>query len=590
MATSNSYVNKRIAAILEQRWGNILNAGKGISSPAVRYNTAVLLENQRQYMERNGLLNEVGTTADVTGLPTTIFPIIRRVYPNIIANDIVGVQPMTSPSGVVFYMQYYSPTGKTLYGADKTSDAAENGELLTWNSPGRFALDESYASTMTRNELITPGTGDSISGAGSVLTIDLSVSPKKVAGNAKLETLKASLINDLNKIVLRVFYKSQFFGEQVLYLNDLISDGEYYTATNHGGTKTYTTGLGFIAALSLSNAAFDFTGVTVSTSDVEIYADYTYQVGVTGATGHQYNAEGDATFGANDSGNFPIPEMELRIYQGSVNATKKALKTAWTIENEQDMKAFHNLDVEKELVTVMSSELAAEIDREIITDLRNNVGFTMVHDWQTANISGVGTATGGSGLGLHYQDLATALATTILAGANQIYRRTFRGAGNWTIMSPVLSARLEALNIFKYNGGADADKGGLGIESVGTLNGQIKVIKDPLTYNNQILMGYKGGSFMDVGYVYCPYVPVTQIETLTDPGDLTRKKAVVTRYGKLLVKRGYNFYASISVTNTPEAFTNYYAPVATQLNGATIGGLPGYTSGKNQLTGTHSLV
>ena len=90
---ANSYIKEKISRLLENRWGSVLDAGSPIKNQETRYNTAVLMENQRQYMARTGMLNEVGTTADVTGLPTTIFPIIRRVYPNLIANDIVGVQP-----------------------------------------------------------------------------------------------------------------------------------------------------------------------------------------------------------------------------------------------------------------------------------------------------------------------------------------------------------------------------------------------------------------------------------------------------------------------------------------------------------------
>ena len=103
---------------------------------------------------------------------------------------------MTSPSGVVFYMQYYSPTGKTLYGTDKT---AENGELLTWNSPGRFALDESYASTMTRNE---PVTVSAVSATSNTLTLTLAAYQNQTTvANLQTPTAKSSILNDARQLI-----------------------------------------------------------------------------------------------------------------------------------------------------------------------------------------------------------------------------------------------------------------------------------------------------------------------------------------------------------------------------------------------------
>lgn len=584
----NPYIKEKVAALLESRWGRILDAGKAIKDPGVRYSVAVLLENQRQYMARSGMLNEVGTTADVTGLPTTIFPIIRRVYPNLIANEIVGVQSMTSPSGVVFYMQYYSPTGKSIYGQTKTSD----NELLVWNqTTGRFAFDESYASTFTRNEYHAP-----VSGSATFSGSTIKVTPEgggtgssKLGGDAKLAAMvvDGTITTTSNIIVLRCFYRGQLVAQ-----NSYAYSGGTYTGT---ATGTYTPGTGWTEAPVFTNTAFAFAG-TESEGDLEIYADYNYQA-ITGRKtaqggadkGSAYNNEGDADYGFANSGNFPIPEMELKIFQDQVKATKKALKTSWTIEDEQDMKAFHNIDVEKELVTVMGSEMALEIDREIVTDIRDNVGFEMVHDWSTANVPGIPSATH-PGLGMVYDDLAKALCSTLMAASFEVHKRTMRGAANWAIMSPVLAARFTALNTFKYSGSPGENTGNLGMKTEGTVNGMIKLITDPLTYNNQITLGYKGSGFMDTGYFYCPYIPVTQIDTFTDPGDLTKRKAIMTRYGKIMIKRGENYYGSVVVTNIPDTFVRFYnGPRAGVTEPAQIGALRSFAT-DNAVTTSRGLV
>ena len=578
----NSFVKEKVAMILEQRWGQMLNAGKSINGFESRYNTAVLLENQRQYMARAGMLNEIGTTADVTGLPTTIFPIIRRVYPNIIANEIVGVQALTSPTAAIFYLQYYSPTGKTIYGSTKT----QNDELLVWNAnTGRFALDESYSGTLTRNEYHKPVDGSTTFGGNTITTTPEGggTGSSLLGGTVKLKAIAMS--NNTNVIILRCFHRGRLVASNTYTASGAVGAAADKTYSN-GSLGTYHTSNGWTTPPNFTNTAFSFSGQELE-RDVEIYADYNYQTGVTSQSGNAYNAEGDGTYGYNDAGNFPVPSMEMRIFSDQVKVTKRALKTAWTIEDEQDMKAFHNIDVEKELVTVMSSEIAAEIDREILTDLQNNVGFEIQHDWATGNVPGLPSTTH-PGLGMVYDDLAKALVSTITAASNEIYRRTMRGAANWIVINPTTSARFEALNQFKYNGNPGDTQGNLGIAVVGTLAGGIKVIKDPLRMNNSILLGFKGGSFMDCGYVYCPYIPVTQIDTFTDPGDFTKRKACLTRYGKTMVKRGYNYYGSISVVNTPDIFTHFYQPVGSMLQGAQSGPLSNYAT-DNPLT-TNGIV
>jgi len=244
-----------------------------------------------------------------------------------------------------------------------------------------------------------------------------------------------------------------------------------------------------------------------------------------------------------------IPEIDIRIQSVSVTAETRKLRARWTPELAQDLAAYQNLDAEVELTQVLSEQIALEIDREILQDLlvsatganfywSRKPGHFVYKD--TGN-----TATGASFTGTVREWYET-LMETIIDVANNIHRKTLRGAANFLVTSPDVATIIEASVLYKPNLSMDPKESQftVGTEKIGTLNNRFTVYKDPYFQRNKILVGYKGGSFLETGYVYAPYVPLIVTPTIYAPEDFTPRKGVMTRYAKKLVRS--DFYGTVT--------------------------------------------
>jgi hypothetical protein len=288
-------------------------------------------------------------------------------------------------------------------------------------------------------------------------------------------------------------------------------------------------------------------------------------------------------------GNRQLPEMELEVASNPVTAQTRKLRTKWTIEASQDLRAMHNVDAEQELVALLANEVTAEIDREIINDLIVNALIRIEYDYSNPFlVGGQGLTAGAIPGATNFDDRNKALFYQILEVSNQIYRQSLRGAGNWIVTSPEVASKLESLLEFKPDARTDFQYN-LGIQLTGSLNGQFRVFKDPLFPRDLVLVGYKGNSFMDAGFFYCPYVPLQLTPTVLDPESFNPRKGLITRYGKVLVENGARLYGVVRVNNL-SAIGADILPGDTQvaastvdLQKATIGG-PGNIA--NSIDGT----
>jgi len=230
----------------------------------------------------------------------------------------------------------------------------------------------------------------------------------------------------------------------------------------------------------------------------------------------------------------------------------------------------HQIDAEKELISVLSAEIACEIDRETLNNLIVNAGHRRDYDYSHPGVTGgfaIGGGTGLIGFGNaatlpgaggapwfpvmgsgNFDDRNKALFYQCVEMSNDIYRQSLRGKGNWIVTSPQVASKLEALSEFEAVATSDQVYN-VGIQQSGTLAGKFKLISDPLFPSDLILMGYKGPSFMDSGYFYCPYVPLQLTPTLLDTRTFNPTKGIMTRYGKLMVENGERMYGIIKVSN-----------------------------------------
>ena len=234
-----------------------------------------------------------------------------------------------------------------------------------------------------------------------------------------------------------------------------------------------------------------------------------------------------------------IGEVSFDLDSVTVSVTERKLRAQWSPELAQDVAAFHNIDAEAELTALLSEQVAAEIDREILRDLRKGAAWNLRWDYNGwRRISQTTSYT--------QKDWNQTLITAINQLSAQIHKSTLRGGANWIVVSSEVSAIFDDLEYFHVsNASPEQDQYNMGIERVGTLAGRYQVYRDPYFPANQVLIGHKGTSLLDTGYIYAPYVPLQLTPTMYNPFNFTPIKGIMTRYAKKMVNN--RFYGRITV-------------------------------------------
>ena len=481
--SKRTIADKTYVGALVRKWGDLLE-GLPDRTERDRYvlgTIAVLMENESQHLQS---LEEETRLVNVGSFTKFIFPVLRRVFPNLIAHDLVSVQPMTASVGAVFFLDY-------IY--DTTKAPTTRGQVF----PRDF--DRYYTSEKIEGEILALGTGGALT-----LNVGLSFSP--------VRPLNASLgygltIKELNATT----------GAVVQTATDNGAGG--FTGDAAGGTINYANG-----------AVTGFSFASNPANGNPIKAFYTY--------------DGEL--------NTKIPSMKLDVKKAPVEAQPRRLKALWSSEAAEDLRAFHGIDAETEIVSAVAQEMALEIDREIIDDLFASSTST------TGAFDRVPPA------GITELDHLRSMLTVISTVSNQIHKKTLRAPANFIVTSPDVSALLAQLTThgdFRsayqsggevYGGNMDmprplTSQGQFGIYKVGTLQNKWMVYEDPFFQRDQMLIGLKGGSFLDAGYVWAPYIPLQVTQTFLDPNDFSLRKAMRTRYAKKLLRPEY--YGQMRVTN-----------------------------------------
>lgn len=506
---------------------------------------ARLMENQIKHV-----LTESSTTADIIGFQNVAFPMIRRVFAGLIANELVSIQPMSLPSGLLFYMNYRFDTVKA---GNKADSFAAGGSLFgTQNSlqdQARGGGMFDFGTSFSQREKVSTATFSGSVAAVSLSDIDWDPDLSASIGGAgykKLTLTSAySILNGSGSLYGTADLKHWVPLSGSSTSNSTSTDG---TPVQHGSLKVFrrhTKVDGNNLVFIVSGTAADFTAAGVSSMKVS----YLSAPSLTGGTSGTLVLDPyESDLGADP---MPvIPEIDFRIESVSVTAGSRKLKAKWTPELAQDLAAYQNLDAEVELTQVLSEQIALEIDREVLADLLFNATGANYWwsrkpgkfvDYQTGD-----TITGASFTGTVREWYET-LVETIIAVSNEIYTKTLRGAANFMVTSPQVSTIIEASVLYKpvYDVGDPVKTMTLGTEKIGTLNNRFTVYKDPYFPRNRILVGYKGTSFLETGYVYAPYVPLIVTPTIYAPEDFTPRKAVMTRYAKKLVRS--DFYGTVTI-------------------------------------------
>ena len=235
-----------------------------------------------------------------------------------------------------------------------------------------------------------------------------------------------------------------------------------------------------------------------------------------------------------------IGEVSFKLDSVTVSVEERKLRATWSPELAQDVAAFHNIDAEAELTAILSEQIAAEIDREILRDLRSAAPWQKrwdVNGWRRM-----------AAFSTNYtqKDWNQELMTAINQISAQIHKSTLRGGANFVVVSSEISAIFDNLEYFHVSdASAESDQYNMGIEKVGSLSGRYQVYRDPYSPAWSIIIGHKGKSLLDTGYIYAPYVPMQLTPTMYNPFNFAPVKGIITRYAKKCVNN--RFYGAIKV-------------------------------------------
>jgi hypothetical protein len=237
-------------------------------------------------------------------------------------------------------------------------------------------------------------------------------------------------------------------------------------------------------------------------------------------------------------------EVSFKLDEVVVSVEERKLRATWSPELAQDVSAFHNIDAEAELTAMLSEQVAAEIDREILRDLRKAAAWQLRWDyngWRKASTSSSPYT---------QKDWNQTLITKVNQTSAQIHKSTLRGGANFIVVSSEISAVMDDLEYFHVSdANPEQDQYNMGIERIGTLSGRYQVYRDPYAPSYSIIIGHKGKSLLDTGYIYAPYVPLQLTPTMYNPFNFAPVKGIMTRYAKKVVNN--RFYGHIRVDGVP---------------------------------------
>ena len=592
----NRNLKKEGAALLEkwERTGLL----EGIGGDADRNGMARLLENQAAE-----LLREASTMSggDVEGFASVAFPIVRRVFGGLLANDLVSVQPMSLPSGLIFFLDFQASdaaeigggleNNDSLYGGGRVGQELTGGVQLDYLAntadmgntarndldEGFYNLSSGYSSPTGSTTVTTAQTDvhDPVDNTGTA-TIDLaapSEAQKKalrwdpdvlalgdghevLMGKVAMSVLEVNgqHINKENLIAVEILNIGLAGGGAsddhpvlVRRLTTLGSADHHPSEAGWEGDEThlYFVLLGTDADISgMGNDEAHGSNVYENSVDFHFPLEDNFRGQAAHATVANQNIGAVAgTTVWNLENTTAIPEIDIKVDSVPVTAVTKKLKAKWTPELGQDLNAYHNLDAEVELTSILSEQIALEIDREILNDLVQGATAGTLYWARSPGLfvhKETGEELGATAAAPDFTGTVSEWYETLLETVNdvsaRIHRKTLRGGANFLVTSPEVASILEMTSGFRANVAVDSDKGTAGAVNVGSVSKKWDVFVDPYFPRNLVLVGRKGGSFLESGYVYAPYVPLQVTPTIFGTEDFVPRKGVMTRYAKKMVR------------------------------------------------------
>ena len=623
---------KQIRESIQNRWDS-LGFTEGLPD-GIKENVATLYENEAKHM-----IYEATASDNSGSFETVVFPIIRRVFSKLLANDIVSVQAMNLPVGKLFFI--LPVTSEREWELPENAGVVEPGDIvdgttgrhkglmgydrINRNKEGRqeprYYLPDETVAELDKNKWYVPQLNETVADAkdyatalGKAEAAGLSAAALRQAGPEVTQYFKKSLYdlfyndflydNSKGKVTIKVgnatpcvltptgiqefkggldnYLKSGFDGtiRNIVLAIDGFSSFNASKLTGPDGnemdTESFLASLKVITQKEIASAKIDNASTTAfkkfesvpfrvvtqkygkgiveysSICDAEgkmyIELDMAKPVVQQGATIDGYIGVDAAALAGDIKSLFKIAwaqydsleleteigEVSFKLDSVTVSVEERKLRATWSPELAQDVSAFHNIDAEAELTAILSEQIAAEIDREILRDLRKAAPWQArwdVNGWRRQ-----------AAFSTNYtqKDWNQELMTKINQISAQIHKATLRGGANFIVVSSEISALLDNLEYFHVSdASAESDQYNMGIERVGSLSGRYQVYRDPYSPHWSMIIGHKGKSLLDTGYIYAPYVPLQLTPTMYSPFNFAPIKGIITRYAKKVVNNRY---------------------------------------------------
>jgi hypothetical protein len=524
------------AARLANKWDKT-GLLEGIGSETNKNNMSMILENQAKQLvmeESNtgggaGAGNfTAGTGAQWAGVA---LPLVRKVFGQIAAKEFVSVQPMNLPSGLVFYLDFQYGTTKTPFSAGDSmygtnTNAADFGNTNAGGlyGAGRFGYSINNTSSIVSGANMATSSANfysdldadsdflsRISGSGATQVQVCTVQKAALGANADYEAIQGFYLSGSNAPTVAQQFP-QFTKQTATTIDFIVSSGSIDPA----------------AAAGVAQVIYTLQPTDADRGDFE---------------------EGNNNLNLNNDP-ITIPEVNVQMRSLAIVAKTRKLKAVWTPEFAQDLNAYHSLDAEAELTSIMSEYISLEIDLEILAMLLDAAPTTEY--WSANNneaISSTGVVDSDLGFYNSQGQWFQTLGTKMQKLSNEIHQKTLRGGANFMVISPKVATILESIPGFASNSDGDAAKMkyAFGVQKAGQMNSRYDVYKNPYMTENTILMGYRGGQFLEAGAVFAPYIPLIMTPMVYDPTTFTPRKGLLTRYAKKMLRP--EFYGRIFVSN-----------------------------------------
>ena len=513
---------------------------EGMDDETKRHGMAVLLENQAGQLIQEASITGGQNAEEWSGVA---LPLVRRIFGELAAQDFVSVQPMNLPSGLIFYLDFKYGTAQTgnhtensdVYGNTSGSNTDATGGLYGAGKFG-YSINDKSSGTLT----IGTGASGSADAAGTFSTasvnfVDVEFEPDLSASAAIADNADNALIKVVTSTTS--FTNADTDGVRAFSISGSGFDEFFPAYTKHDSSANTVTFVVRQAVTSgLVNAVVKYhaqPSTNYSRTDFE-------------ATATQVDA--------NPETDIDIPELDIALKSIPIIAKTRKLKAVWTPELAQDLNAYHSVDAEAELTSLLSEYISMEIDLEILDMLKANAS-AKTENWSARvgyeynSSSTIFEEQSGASNAYTKGEWFQTLGNKIQSVSNAIHQKTLRGGANFIVVSPETATILESIPGYatSADGDANTNQFAMGVQKVGAINNRYTVYKNPYMLENDILIGFRGANFLETGAVYAPYVPMIMTPLVYDPKNFTPRKGVMTRYAKKMVRP--EFYGKVVVAD-----------------------------------------